>query len=210
VELWNTNQLDVQGARQTVRVIIVRLGVVILGWSAAALMNAKSCALAVAAVITVAAAVAGCAEEAPTPATFPGVNEPFGAVIPNVKAGQSWTFGSIPVCTPTGTPLEVTRVDPDNASTLEVHAFAVRSKTDALFGSDAVTLAEAGFDPSVRTVSATCGVGEPDELAIEVLRPDGMATVTTNGFMVESGSGETMLPFVVTLCSPEDGGTPDC
>ncbi|NNU27376.1 hypothetical protein [Isoptericola sediminis] len=157
--------------------------------------------------LVTAVVTASCASDEPAAVAFPGV-EPFGATLPGVPADGALSFGSVPVCTPTGEPLDIAAVEPEGD--VVVTSFAARPLDGAMLGAEDVPLDHAGFDTARRTVTASCAEGEADELGLELSRPAASGTVGAESFQVTTRSGGTTLPFAVTLCDPADTDTPGC
>ncbi|WP_277212627.1 hypothetical protein [Isoptericola croceus] len=143
---------------------------------------------------------------------YPG--DGAGAVIPDATEGAPWTMADPTVCLkdPASSPVTITSVAPvEGSDGIEVTSFATGSPASE-FGSDFVSLPDAGFDPLHTTVEGVCGDGHA-ELVLELVRT-GTETGHSESFVVTYRDGDKEgrlhVPFEVTLCAPDDSTTEHC
>lgn len=129
----------------------------------------------------------------------------FGAAIPDIPSGESFTFGGIVMCVTTEEVATITEISPVDGQNLEVVGFATGDAHGQMFGAELLDLRSAGFDPASRTVGEPC-TNRGTELALE-LRRGSVEPGTGEGFVVRyespSGPGQTEVPFHVRLCPAE-------
>ena len=143
----------------------------------------------------------------------PGV-APFGASLPSTKAGQTWTFGTIPICLDRPGRAQVDSVTVVNArGGLRVTDFSTRPLSPTMLGAEPRRLAVLDFR-GTRTVTMACASDPPGaELAVE-FHKDQAVTARGDGLLVSwhshDASGEFSIPFYVVLCQGPDENVEEC
>lgn len=170
--------------------------------------------LVVTAVGTLAAAVALLHPFRASPLMDSPAHVPFGASLPSTKAGQSYSFGTLPLCLVRRGRAMVTDVEPVRPhGGLRVVDFAVRPLTADLFGSAASSLPATGFGGG-RVVDELCD-GKPGgaELAIELTKT-GSGNARMSGVLIRyranGRAGSVLIPFTVVLCAAANQDVPEC
>jgi len=138
----------------------------------------------------------------------------FGISLPSTKAGQAYTFGSLPVCLDKPGTVAIDGITPVGAKGgLAVTAFAARLLSHELYGAEPVRLSSSGFGGST-TVDTTCdsSVGGA-EVAVELVKSEA-TNARMDGITIawhsSATSGEVTMPFHLVLCQSADQDVPEC
>ncbi|WP_460626698.1 hypothetical protein [Intrasporangium mesophilum] len=139
---------------------------------------------------------------------------PFGASEPSTKAGQTWTFGAIPLCLDRPGSAHIDSIEAINPHDgLHVTDFAARPFRPEGFGAEPRPLSTIGFGGSATVTSDCAGRPGGAELAVELVK-DHPGDARADGLLLRwhssDADGVISIPFHIVLCHNSDLDAPAC